>query len=95
MPTNWDSYENRLHLRGLTKRDREIASLKSNIEKVGIYSPSCKSVYIGNEKCFLFIDSTETTGVKKYTDVFNVIPNAGTLIHWAGADWLVDTYDVD
>lgn len=95
MPINWNFYENRLNALGATKRDRDIASIKLNAVRSGIYSPSCKSVSIGNENCFLFIDSTETAGSKTYTDVFDVVHHAGTLVTWAGATWLVDSYDVD
>ena len=90
----WELYKKRIAVGGATRRDKNINSLKSDIDKYGIDLPSCKSVKINGESKKLFINSTTDPYKKTYNDVYGVIPIAGTLVEWEGF-WLVESRDLD
>jgi len=95
MAIEWDLYSARLNSNGTTERDRLLNGLQNNISSNTINSLSCKTVKIGTTSYKLIIDSTDNPNVKKYSDVFNILSSAGTIVEWNSNYWLVETRDVD
>jgi|GEM_PF-3535410 len=95
MSVNWDLYAQRVNINGENRREKLINNTKKILRKYSKKSYNCKSVIINNNPCDLLIDSTENPDVKKYSDIYDVIESAGTIIEWMNEHWIVDTIDSD
>ena len=84
-----------MNYNGSTKRERDINDFKSNVQKIGVDSISCKKVNINGYLGYLFINSTEDPYTKTFQDMYDIVPSPGCLIYWANNYWLVDSMDSD
>ncbi len=94
-PINWDLYNARINVSGSTARERVINKVKDTISRYGSDSISCKDIKIDGVSKKLFITNTSDPYVKNFQDTEKIITSAGTLIEYAGNQWLVEKLDVD
>lgn len=94
---SWDLYERRLLFRGETKRDRNINTIKRNIEIKMPDNPAFKSVIVNDEYSIaLTFFSTDYTNEKRFSTVHEgETVNIGDIILWNELHWLVVEIDFD
>ena len=94
---SWELYERRLLYRGKTKRDRNISTIKRNIENKMPDNPAFKSVVVNDEfSIALTFFSTDYTNEKRFSTVYEgETVNIGDIIFWNELHWLVVEVDFD
>ena len=96
--TNWDLYENRIEILGLTRRDRNVNKIKNDINIKISGSPSCQSVtYNADEDTsnLIILDVDNNPYEKKINALPDESFDLGDIVNWMSQYWLITKIDVD
>ena len=96
MAINWDLYNTRLTIRGITQRERIINDFQNIKNQKGLNSPSCKTVLINDVEKQVFINSTNKKNIKSISPVLNTdFLTLGSKIYWKNKYWLLNDLNED
>ena len=93
--SDFDTYKSRLHLRGSTNRERELYYEKRELASKAINSLSCKDCLVNGVPQKLVIDDGTLPYYKDVKSLPDEYFNAGDLVEWTGAMWLIVSCDWD
>lgn len=93
--SDFDTYKSRLHLRGSTNRERELYHEKRELTLNAVNSLSCKDCLVNGVPQKLVIDDGTLPYYKDVKSLPNEYFNAGDLVEWADAMWLMVSCDWD
>lgn len=93
--SDFDTYKARVKLRGDTARDRTLYNEKRNIRLNAVNSLSCKACKVNGVDQSLIIDDGTLPYYKEVKSLPDEYFNAGDLVEWAGAMWLIVSCDWD
>ncbi|MCZ2394971.1 MAG: hypothetical protein LC100_00340 [Chitinophagales bacterium] len=93
--SDFDTYKSRLHLRGSTNRERELYYEKRELASKAINSLSCKDCLVNGVPQKLVIDDGTLPYYKNVKSLPDEYFNAGDLVEWTGAMWLIVSCDWD
>lgn len=93
--SDFDTYKARVKLRGDTARDRTLYNEKRNIRLNAINSLSCKACKVNGVDQSLIIDDGTLPYYKEVKSLPDEYFNAGDMVEWAGAMWLIVSCDWD
>ena len=93
--SDFDTYKSRLHLRGSTNRERELYHEKRELTLNAINSLSCKDCLVNGIPQKLVIDDGTLPYYKEVKSLPDEYFNAGDLVEWTGAMWLIVSCDWD
>jgi len=92
---DFDSYKARVQFRGATQRDRTLYQEKRNLKINAINSLSCKDCLVNGVPQKLVIDDGTLPYYKEVKSLPDEYFNAGDLVEWTGAMWLIVSCDWD
>lgn len=92
---DFDSYKARVQFRGATKRDRTLYQEKRNLKINAVNSLSCKDCLVNGVPQKLVIDDGTLPYYKEVKSLPDEYFNAGDLVEWTGAMWLIVSCDWD
>ena len=93
--SDFDTYKSRLHLRGSTNRERELYHEKRELTLNAVNSLSCKDCLVNGVPQKLVIDDGTLPYYKEVKSLPDEYFNAGDLVEWTGAMWLIVSCDWD
>lgn len=93
--SDFDTYKSRLHLRGSTNRERELYHEKRELTLNAVNSLSCKDCLVNGVPQKLVIDDGTLPYYKDVKSLPDEYFNAGDLVEWADAMWLMVSCDWD
>jgi hypothetical protein len=93
--SDFDTYKSRLHLRGSTNRERELYHEKRELTLNAVSSLSCKDCLVNGVPQKLIIDDGTLPYYKDVKSLPDEYFNAGDLVEWADAMWLMVSCDWD
>ena len=93
--SDFDTYKARVKLRGDTARDRTLYNEKRNIRLNAVNSLSCKACKVNGVDQSLIIDDGTLPYYKEVKSLPDEYFNAGDMVEWAGAMWLIVSCDWD
>ena len=93
--SDFDTYKARVKFRGDTARDRTLYHEKRNIRLNAVNSLSCKACKVNGVDQSLIIDDGTLPYYKEVKSLPDEYFNAGDLVEWAGAMWLIVSCDWD
>lgn len=93
--STFDQYKNRVNLRGETARERTLYREKRELSLKAINSLSCKDCEVNGVAQKLIIDDGTLPYYKEVKSLPDEYFNAGDLVEWAGAKWLIVSCDWD
>lgn len=91
----FDQYKARVNQRGTTDRERELYYEKQYIKSLAVNSLSCKACKVNGVDQSLIIDDGTLPYYKEVKSLPDEYFNAGDLVEWAGAMWLIVSCDWD
>lgn len=92
---NFDAYKARVHQRGDTERDRTLYYEKEYLKELAINSLSCKSCEVNGVEQSLVIDDGTLPYYKDIKSLPDEYFDAGNLVKFADAMWLIVSCDWD
>ena len=92
---DFDSYKARVQFRGTTQRDRTLYQEKRNLKINAVNSLSCKDCLVNGVPQKLVIDDGTLPYYKDVKSLPDEYFNAGDLVEWADAMWLMVSCDWD
>lgn len=92
---DFDSYKARVQFRGATQRDRTLYQEKRNLKINAVNSLSCKDCLVNGVPQKLVIDDGTLPYYKDVKSLPDEYFDAGDLVEWAGAMWLIVSCDWD
>lgn len=92
---DFDSYKARVQFRGTTQRDRTLYQEKRNLKINAINSLSCKACKVNGVDQSLVIDDGTLPYYKDVKSLPDEYFDAGDLVEWTGAMWLIVSCDWD
>lgn len=92
---DFDSYKARVRFRGATQRDRTLYQEKRNLKINAVNSLSCKDCLVNGVPQKLVIDDGTLPYYKDVKSLPDEYFNAGDLVEWADAMWLMVSCDWD
>lgn len=92
---DFDSYKARVQFRGATQRDRTLYQEKRNLKINAVNSLSCKDCLVNGVPQKLIIDDGTLPYYKDVKSLPDEYFNAGDLVEWADAMWLMVSCDWD
>lgn len=92
---DFDSYKARVQFRGATQRDRTLYQEKRNLKINAVNSLSCKACKVNGVDQLLVIDDGTLPYYKDVKSLPDEYFDAGDLVEWAGAMWLIVSCDWD
>lgn len=92
---DFDSYKARVQFRGATQRDRTLYQEKRNLKINAVNSLSCKDCLVNGVPQKLVIDDGTLPYYKEVKSLPDEYFNAGDLVEWTGAMWLIVSCDWD
>lgn len=92
---DWDIYENRLGVSGVSGRDRAISRTQESILRKAENSPALKSVHVNGLEMRLFINTTDVPSEKMFNTLPGELINIGDILLWNEMHWLVTKVDFD
>lgn len=92
---DFDSYKARVQFRGATQRDRTLYQEKRNLKINAVNSLSCKDCLVNGVPQKLVIDDGTLPYYKDVKSLPDEYFNAGDLVEWADAMWLMVSCDWD
>lgn len=92
---NFDAYKARVHQRGNTERDRTLYYEKKYLKELAINSLSCKPCEVDGVEQFLVIDDGTLPYYKDIKSLPDEYFDAGNLVKFADAMWLIVSCDWD
>ena len=93
--SDFDTYKSRLHLRGSTNRERELYHEKRELTLNAVNSLSCKDCLVNGVPQKLVIDDGTLPYYKDVKSLPDEYFDAGDLVEWADAMWLMVSCDWD
>lgn len=93
--SDFNTYKSRLHLRGSTNRERELYCEKRELASKIVNSLSCKDCLVNGVPQKLVIDDGTLPYYKDVKSLPDEYFDAGDLVEWAGAMWLIVSCDWD
>jgi hypothetical protein len=93
--SDFDTYKSRLHLRGSTNRERELYHEKRELTLNAVNSLSCKDCLVNGVPQKLVIDDGTLPYYKDVKSLPDEYFDAGDLVEWADAMWLIVSCDWD
>ena len=93
--STFDQYKNRVNLRGETVRERTLYREKRELSLKAINSLSCKDCEVNGVAQKLIIDDGTLPYYKEVKSLPDEYFDAGDLVEWAGAKWLIVSCDWD
>lgn len=90
-----ESYKARVNQRGNTERERTLFYEKEHLKNLAVNSLSCKPVTINGVEQSLIIDDGTLPYYKEVKSLPDEYFDAGDLVEWAGAKWLIVSCDWD
>ncbi len=91
----FDQYKARVNQRGTTDRERELYYEKQHIKSLAVNSLSCKACKVNGVDQSLIIDDGTLPYYKEVKSLPDEYFNAGDMVEWAGAMWLIVSCDWD
>ena len=91
----FDQYKARVNQRGTTDRERELYYEKQYIKSLAVNSLSCKACKVNGVDQSLIIDDGTLPYYKEVKSLPDEYFNAGDMVEWAGAMWLIVSCDWD
>lgn len=91
----FDQYKARVNQRGTTDRERELYYEKQYIKSLAVNSLSCKACKVNGVDQSLIIDDGTLPYYKDVKSLPDEYFNAGDMVEWAGAMWLIVSCDWD
>lgn len=92
---DFDSYKARVQFRGTTQRDRTLYQEKRNLKINAVNSLSCKACRVNGVDQLLVIDDGTLPYYKDVKSLPDEYFDAGDLVEWTGAMWLIVSCDWD
>ncbi len=92
---DFDSYKARVQFRGATQRDRTLYQEKRNLKINAVNSLSCKDCLVNGVPQKLIIDDGTLPYYKDIESLPDEYFDAGDLVEWTGAMWLIVSCDWD
>ena len=91
----FSEYQARVNQRGTTNRERELYYEKQHLKNLAVNSLSCKACKVNSVDQSLIIDDGTLPYYKEVKSLPDEYFNAGDLVEWAGAMWLIVSCDWD
>ena len=88
-------YQARVNQRGTTDRERTLYYEKQHLKSLAVNSLSCKACKVNGVDQFLVIDDGTLPYYKDVKSLPDEYFDAGDLVEWAGAMWLIVSCDWD
>lgn len=92
---SFSQYKSRVEQRGTTTRERELYYEKRYLKENAVNSLSCKACKVNGVDQSLIIDDGTLPYYKEVKSLPDEYFNAGDLVEWAGAMWLIVSCDWD
>ena len=92
---SFSQYKSRVQQRGETTRERELYYEKRYLKENAVNSLSCKACKVNGVDQSLIIDDGTLPYYKEVKSLPDEYFNAGDLVEWAGAMWLIVSCDWD
>lgn len=92
---NFDAYKARVHQRGETEREQTLYYEKEYLKELAVNSLSCKPCEVNGVAQSLIIDDGTLPYYKEVKSLPNEYFNAGDLVNWTDAMWLIVSCDWD
>jgi len=92
---DFNAYKARVQFRGTTQRDRTLYYEKRNLKLNAVNSLSCKDCLVNGVAQKLIIDDGTLPYYKDVKSLPDEYFDAGNLVEWAGAMWLIVSCDWD
>ena len=91
----FEQYKARVQQRGTTTRERDLYYEKRYLKELAVNSLSCKSCLVNGVEQSLVIDDGTLPYYKNVKSLPDEYFDAGNLVEWAGAMWLIVSCDWD
>ena len=91
----FSEYQARVNQRGTTNRERELYYEKQHLKNLAVNSLSCKACKVNGVDQSLIIDDGTLPYYKEVKSLPDEYFNAGDMVEWAGAMWLIVSCDWD